>query len=69
MMRNRLVKPWMIAAMFAVFLSACATSEDQIIDDGTGVDDGTGQTGVVDDGLREGVESRAPSRTQRRFSQ
>ena len=57
MMRNRLMKPWMIATMLAVFLSACATSEEQIIDDGTGVDDGSAQTGIVDDGSTTGADA------------
>ncbi len=47
----KLMSPWMIAGFMAVFISACATTQDEILD-GDAATDGQSQTdtGVVDDG-------------------
>lgn len=55
-MHNR-VKPWMIAGLLAIFLSSCAsTQEEFIVEDGAPVDGqaGTG-SGGVDDGSSGGA--------------
>ncbi len=44
-LRNRM-KPWMIAGLVAIFVSACATTQEEIVD-GPPIDD---QTGMADDG-------------------
>ena len=51
MNRATILKPWLIAAMLAMFVSACATSQDQVIeDDGAPVEDQTqAQSDPVDD--------------------
>jgi peptidoglycan-associated lipoprotein len=49
------LRPWMTAAVLAVFLSACATSQDQIIDDdGAPLD---GQSQAQADGVDDGITS------------
>ncbi len=61
-----LFKPWMIAAVLAVFVSACATTQDEVIEDGpplveqpqTGGDTSGGETtgGAVVSGVEGGGE-------------
>ena len=54
----KLVKPWMIAGMLAVFVSACATTQEEIIeDDGAPVDDQSTSTAIIDDGSSGGVDA------------
>ena len=49
---TKILNPWMKAAVLAVFLTGCATSQDQIIDDdGAPLDDQQTQTDAVDDGI------------------
>ena len=48
-LRNR-IKPWMIAGLVAIFVSACATTQEEIVD-GPPIDD---QTGMADDGSISG---------------
>ncbi len=55
------VKPWMIAGLLAIFVSACASTQEEIIvDDGAPVDgqsqDGSGGVGV-DDGSSGGADA------------
>ncbi len=52
MNRLRVLRNGMLAAIFAVFVSACATSQDEIIDeDGAPLDgQSQAQTGAIDDG-------------------
>ena len=46
-----ILKPWLIAAMLATFVSACATSQDQIIEDDAAPEDQSQmQSETVDDG-------------------
>lgn len=54
----QLVKPWMIAAVLAIFVSACATTQEEIIeDDGAPVDDQSTSTAIVDDGSSGGADA------------
>lgn len=54
----KLVKPWMIAGMLVVFVSACATTQDEIIeDDGAPVDDQSTSTAIIDDGSSGGADA------------
>lgn len=48
-LRNRM-KPWLVAGLVAIFVSACATTQEEIVD-GPPVDD---QTGIADDGSISG---------------
>ena len=48
-LRNRM-KPWLIAGLVAIFVSACATTQEEIVD-GPPIDD---QTGMADDGSISG---------------
>ena len=44
------VRPWMIAAVLAVFVSACATTQEEIIeDDGTSTGSESTSTGIISD--------------------
>ena len=46
-----LVKPWMIAGLLAIFVSACATTQEEFIEeDGAPVDDQTTDILIVEDG-------------------
>jgi len=59
-------KPWMIAAVLAVFVSACATTQDEVLEDGppigeqSQVEGGTGGAetggGAMTSGVEEGGE-------------
>jgi peptidoglycan-associated lipoprotein len=54
----KLVKPWMIAGTLAIFVSACATTQEEIIeDDGAPVDDQSTSTAIVDDGSSGGADT------------
>jgi peptidoglycan-associated lipoprotein len=54
----KLVKPWMIAGILAIFVSACATTQEEIIeDDGAPVDDQSTSTAIVDDGSSGGADA------------
>jgi len=44
------MKPWLIAGLVAIFVSACATTQEEIVD-GPPIDD---QTGMADDGSISG---------------
>ena len=47
----KLVKPWMIAGILAIFVSACATTQEEYIEeDGAPVDDQTTDIIIVEDG-------------------
>lgn len=48
-----LMKPWIIAGLVAVFISACATTQEEII----GGDSDQSQTGIVDDGTSGGADA------------
>jgi len=60
------IKPWMIAAVLAVFVSACATTQDEVLEDGPPITDqsqtegatGGGETGggAVTSGVEGGGE-------------
>jgi len=53
-----LVKPWMIAGILTIFVSACATTQEEIIeDDGAPVDDQSTSTAIVDDGSSGGADA------------
>ena len=53
-----LVKPWMIAGILAVFVSACATTQEEIIeDDGAPVDGQSTSTAIADDGSSGGADA------------
>lgn len=48
---HKLVKPWLIAGLLAIFVSACATTQEEIIEeDGPPVEDSAAGTSIVDDG-------------------
>jgi peptidoglycan-associated lipoprotein len=48
----------MIAAVLAIFVSACATTQEEIIeDDGAPVDDQLTSTAIVDDGSSDGADA------------
>ncbi len=49
-----LMKPWIIVGLVAVFISACATTQEEILD-GSGSDQS--QTGIVDDGTSGGADA------------
>jgi peptidoglycan-associated lipoprotein len=52
------VKPWMIAGLLAIFVSACATTQDEIIeDDGPPVEDQSAGTNIVDDDSSGGADA------------
>lgn len=54
----KLVKPWMIAGILTIFVSACATTQEEIIeDDGAPVDDQSTSTAIVDDGSSGGADA------------
>lgn len=47
----KLVKPWMIAGILTIFVSACATTQEEYIEEnGAPVDDQSSSTAIVDDG-------------------
>ncbi len=48
-----LMKPWIIAGLVAVFISACATTQEEIISG----DSDQSQTGIVDDGTSGGADA------------
>ena len=52
MISDKSLRTWLAAGLLALFLSACATSQNEVIEgDGPPPDDGTGATtGMVDDG-------------------
>ncbi|MDH3631097.1 MAG: peptidoglycan-associated lipoprotein Pal [Gammaproteobacteria bacterium] len=51
------MKTWMIAGLVAVVVTACATTQEEIIDgDGAPIDD-QAQTGIVDDGSSGGADA------------
>jgi len=54
MKTSNFIKPWMIAAVLAVFVSACATTQEEIIEDGPPTD---GQSQV--EGSSSGSDSSA----------
>ena len=47
---HNLMKPWMIAGLLAIFISACATTQEEILEDGASGDQSQADTGVVGDG-------------------
>ena len=52
------VKPWMIAAVLAVFVSACATTQEEIIeDDGTSTGSDSTSTGIISDDDTSGADA------------
>ena len=53
-----LVRPWMIAGLLAIFVSACATSQEAIIEeDGTSVDGQSSSTGTISDDGSAGADA------------
>lgn len=51
MKSHKLVKSWMVAGLLAIFVSACATTQEEIIEeDGAPVDGQSTGTAIVDDG-------------------
>jgi len=46
---NRM-KPWMIAGLVAIFVSACATTQEEMIEEDGAPLEGQSQTGIADDG-------------------
>ena len=52
MKANNFIKPWMIAGCLALFISACATTQEEIIEDGPPLDEQSqiGGAGITDDG-------------------
>ena len=51
------MKTWMIAGLVAVVVTACATTQEEMIDgDGAPIDD-QAQTGIVDDGTSGGADA------------
>ena len=56
---HELVKPWMIAGLLAIFVSACATTQEEMIeDDGPPVEDQSQSgTAIVDDGSSGGADA------------
>ena len=58
MKSHKLVKPWMIAGLLAIFVSACATTQEEIIEeDGAPVDGQSTGTSIVDDGSSGGADA------------
>ncbi len=57
MISDKFSRTWLAAGLLALFLSACATSQNEVLEDGP-PEDGTGATtGMVDDGSVSGVET------------
>ena len=57
---NQTIKTWTIAASIAVLVSACATSQEEIIEDGPPPEDTTmdqGATAIGDDGTGTGADA------------
>ena len=56
---HELVKPWMIAGLLAIFVSACATTQEEMIkDDGPPVEDQSQSgTAIADDGSSGGADA------------
>lgn len=53
-----LVKPWMIAGLLAIFVSACATTQEEIIEeDGGTVDGQSTSTGTISDDDGTGADA------------
>jgi len=60
MNRLTILKPWLIAAMLEIFVSACATSQDQIFEDDAAPEDQTlSQSEIVDDGCTSSTDADA----------
>ena len=59
MISDKFSRTWLAAGLLALFLSACATSQNEVIEDGPPLDDQSGATtGMVDDGSStDGVEA------------
>jgi len=53
------IKPWMIAAILAIFVSSCASTQEEIITDDGAPEDGQSQaeTGVIGDGSTDGADA------------
>jgi peptidoglycan-associated lipoprotein len=54
-----LVKPWMIAGLLAIFVSACATTQEEFIEDDSPPVDDQSETGtaIVDDGSSSATDA------------
>ncbi len=55
MISDKFSRNWLAAGLLAVLLSACATSQNEVLEDGPPLDDQSGATtGMVDDGSTTG---------------
>ncbi len=55
MISDKFSRNWLAASLLAVFLSACATSQNEVMEDGPPLDDQSGATtGMIDDGSTTG---------------
>lgn len=52
-------KPWMIAAILAIFVSSCASTQEEIINEDGAPEDGQSQTetGIISDGSSSGADA------------
>jgi len=53
------IKPWVIAAILAIFVSSCASTQEEVIIEDGAPEDGQSQTetGIVDDGSGSGADA------------
>ena len=58
MISDKFYRNWLAAGLLAVFLSACATSQNEVLEDGPPLDDQSGTTtAMIEDGGTDGVEA------------
>ncbi|MDH3220704.1 MAG: peptidoglycan-associated lipoprotein Pal [Gammaproteobacteria bacterium] len=57
MKANNLIKPWMIAGCLALFVSACATTQEEIIEDGPPLDEQSQMSGAGVTGDGSGADA------------
>ena len=58
MKRNEFIKPWLLAGFLAVFITACATTQEEVLEDGPPPDDQTEMgTGIVTDDGTGGADA------------
>ncbi len=58
MISDKFSRNWLAAGLLAVFLSACATSQNEVLEDGPPLDDQSGTTtAMIEDGSTDGVEA------------
>jgi peptidoglycan-associated lipoprotein len=55
MKRFDCLKPWLLAGFLGIFLTACATTQEEVIEDGPPSEDGTA-TAIVDESMMSAAE-------------